>query len=235
MERGDPAGMGTTTSVQEEPSRPFGQALSAEDQASALTSGAGLVAALVGGVILATLAARGDGWQLVGASVFAATLLLLYLSSTLYHAATNPAAKSRLKVFDHCSIYLLIAGTYTPFTLIALRGHVGWWLFGAIWSLAVLGIVFKLFFTGRFKLVSTLIYLAMGWMAIVAIKPMLAALSPATLAWLFAGGIAYTLGTLFYMSKSIRYSHAIWHGFVLAGSACHFVAVSCLVLATPPL
>jgi len=232
MQRGDPAGMGTTTSVQEEPSRPFGQALSAEDQASALTSGAGLVAALVGGVILAVLAARGDGWQLVGASVFAATLLLLYLSSTLYHAATNPAAKSRLKVFDHCSIYLLIAGTYTPFTLIALRGHVGWWLFGAIWSLAVLGIVFKLFFTGRFKLVSTLVYVAMGWLAIVAIKPVLAALDDWTFGWMLAGGLVYTLGTVFYHRPSMRYSHAVWHLFVIGGSACHYVAV--LAQVAPP-
>jgi hemolysin III len=217
--------MGTTTSVQEGPFKPLGLALSAEDQASALTSGAGLVAALVGGVILAALAARGDGWQLVGASVFAATLLLLYLSSTLYHAATNPAAKSRLKVFDHCSIYLLIAGTYTPFTLIALRGHVGWWLFGAIWSLAVLGIVFKLFFTGRFKLVSTLVYVAMGWLAIVAIKPVLAALDDWTFGWMLAGGLVYTLGTVFYHRPSMRYSHAVWHLFVIGGSACHYVAV----------
>jgi hemolysin III len=217
--------MGTTTSVQEGPSKPLGLPLSAEDQASALTSGAGLVAALVGGVILAALAARGDGWQLVGASVFAATLLLLYLSSTLYHAATNPAAKSRLKVFDHCSIYLLIAGTYTPFTLIALRGHVGWWLFGAIWSLAVLGIVFKLFFTGRFKLVSTLVYVAMGWLAIVAIKPVLAALDDWTFGWMLAGGLVYTLGTVFYHRPSMRYSHAVWHLFVIGGSACHYVAV----------
>jgi len=232
MLRGDPADMDTMTSLQDQTAKPSGQALSAEDQASALTSGAGLVAALVGGVILAALAARGDGWQLVGASVFAATLLLLYLSSTLYHAATNPVAKSRLKVFDHCSIYLLIAGTYTPFTLIALRGHVGWWLFGAIWSLAALGIVFKLFFTGRFKLVSTLVYVAMGWLAIVAIKPVLAALDDWTFGWMLAGGLVYTLGTVFYHRPSMRYSHAVWHLFVIGGSACHYVAV--LAQVAPP-
>ena len=220
------------TSLQDQTAKPSGQALSAEDQASALTSGAGLVAALVGGVILAVLAARGDGWQLVGASVFAATLLLLYLSSTLYHAATDPGARTRLKVFDHCSIYLLIAGTYTPFTLIALRGHVGWWLFGAIWSLALLGIVFKLFFTGRFKLVSTLVYVAMGWLAIVAIKPVLAALDDWTFGWMLAGGLVYTLGTVFYHRPSMRYSHAVWHLFVIGGSACHYVAV--LAQVAPP-
>jgi hemolysin III len=217
--------MDTTTSLQDGPAKSIAQTLSAEDQASALTSGAGLVAALIGGVILVVLAARGDGWQLVGASVFAATMLLLYLSSTLYHAATNPVARSRLKVFDHCSIYLLIAGTYTPFTLIALRGHVGWWLFAAIWSLALLGIVFKLFFTGRFKLVSTLVYVAMGWLAIVAIKPVLAALDDWTFGWMLAGGLVYTLGTVFYHRPSMRYSHAVWHLFVIGGSACHYVAV----------
>ena len=224
--------MDTTTSTQGRAATPVGQPLSVEDQASALTSGAGLVAALVGGLILAALAARGDGWQLVGASVFAATLLLLYLSSTLYHAATNPVARSRLKVFDHCSIYLLIAGTYTPFTLIALRGPVGWWLFAAIWSLALLGIVFKLFFTGRFKLVSTLVYVAMGWLAIVAIKPVLAALDDWTFGWMLAGGLVYTLGTVFYHRPSMRYSHAVWHLFVIGGSACHYVAV--LAQVAPP-
>ena len=209
-----------------------GEGLSSEDLASALSSGAGAVAALAGGVPLVALAARGNDWQLVGALVFAATLVLLYLSSTLYHAATRPRSKARLKVFDHCSIYLLIAGTYTPFTLIALRGDVGWWLFGAIWSLAVLGIVFKLFFTGRFKLVSTLVYVAMGWLAIVAIKPVLAALDDWTFGWMLAGGLVYTLGTVFYHRPSMRYSHAVWHLFVIGGSACHYVAV--LAQVAPP-
>jgi hemolysin III len=224
--------MDTTTRMRDEPAKPSGPTLSAQDQASAVTSGAGLVAALVGGVILVALAARGDDWQLAGASVFAATLLLLYLSSTLYHAATDPVARTRLKVFDHCSIYLLIAGTYTPFTLIALRGHVGWWLFAAIWSLAALGIVFKLFFTGRFKRLSTQVYFAMGWMAIVAIKPVLAALDDWTFGWMLAGGLVYTLGTVFYHRPSMRYSHAVWHLFVIGGSACHYIAVLAQVL--PP-
>jgi hemolysin III len=224
--------MDTTTRMRDEPAKPSGPTLSAQDQARAVTSGAGLDAALVGGVILVALAARGDDWQLAGASVFAATLLLLYLSSTLYHAATDPVARTRLKVFDHCSIYLLIAGTYTPFTLIALRGHVGWWLFAAIWSLAALGIVFKLFFTGRFKLLSTLVYVAMGWMAIVAIKPVLAALDDWTFGWMLAGGLVYTLGTVFYHRPSMRYSHAVWHLFVIGGSACHYIAVLAQVL--PP-
>jgi hemolysin III len=208
-----------------------------EEIANALTHGLGAVVALGAGAVLITLTALwGDGWQLAGAIVFSVALVLLYVASTLYHAITHTGAKARLKVFDHCAIYLLIAGTYTPFTLISLRGSMGWALFAAIWALAFAGILFKLFFTGRFKLVSTLMYIAMGWLSVLAIGPMLRQLDPWTLGWLFAGGIAYTAGTLFYLNQRIRYSHAIWHAFVLAGSVCHFVAVSLQVLspALPP-
>ena len=202
-----------------------------EELASALTHGVGAAAALAGGAALVTLAALyGDGWQLSAAIVFGITLLLLYVASTLYHAIQHPVVKGRLKVFDHCAIYLLIAGTYTPFTLIGLRGPLGWWLFGTIWALAVFGVIFKLFYTGRFKLVSTLVYIAMGWLIIVAIKPMLTSLDAWTLGWLLAGGLFYTLGTFFYHRESIRYSHAIWHLFVIGGSVCHFVAVTQQVL-----
>lgn len=193
--------------------------------ANALTHGVGAIAALAGGSVLVTLAAvRGDGWQLAGAIVFGTCLLLLYLASTLYHATRHPAAKARLKVFDHCAIYLLIAGTYTPFTLIDLRGPLGWGLFAAIWTLALAGIVFKLFFTGRFKRTSTALYVAMGWLAVVAIRPLVQALDATTLLWLLAGGVAYTLGTVFYLRPS-RFSHAVWHLFCVAGSVCHYVAV----------
>ena len=202
-----------------------------DEIASALTHGLGAVAALAGGAVLITLAAiYGDGWQLAGAIVFGVALLVLYVASTLYHAIQHPIAKGRLKVFDHCAIYILIAGTYTPFTLIGLRGPWGWGLFAAIWTLAVAGVVFKLFFTGRFKLLSTIIYVVMGWLVIVAIKPMLASLDGWTLGWLLSGGVFYTLGTYFYMRESIRFSHAIWHMFVIAGSVCHFVAVCAQVL-----
>ncbi len=198
-----------------------------EEIASALTHGIGAALSLAAGAVLITLAAiYGDGWQLASAVVFCCTLVLLYVASTLYHAIPHPVAKARLKVFDHCAIYALIAGTYTPFTLVALRGAWGWSLFAVIWTLAVAGVVFKLFFTGRFKLASTLIYIAMGWLVLVAIVPMTRALDAWALTWLFAGGVAYTAGTFFYMSHRIRYSHAIWHGFVLAGSICHFCAVS---------
>ncbi len=204
-----------------------------EELASALTHGLGATAALAGGAILVTLAAlRGDGWQLGAAIVFGTSLLLLYVASTLYHAARTPVLKSRFKVFDHCAIYLLIAGTYTPFTLIGLRGPLGWWMFAIIWTLALAGVVFKLFYTGRFKRLSTLVYVAMGWLVLLAIKPVLAALDAWTFGWMVAGGVAYTLGTVFYHRESLPYSHAVWHLFCIAGSACHYIAVMAQV-ATP--
>jgi hemolysin III len=197
-----------------------------EEFANALTHGLGATAALAGGAVLVTFAARyGDGWQLIGATVFGVCLLLLYIASTLYHAIQHPVLKARLKVLDHCAIYLLIAGTYTPFTLIGLRGAVGWWLFAAIWAFALAGVVFKLFFTGRFKLLSTLIYVAMGWLVLAAIVPVFRALDAWTFGWLLAGGACYTLGTFFYHRPSMRYSHAVWHMFVIAGSVCHYVSV----------
>lgn len=203
-----------------------------EELASALTHGLGAAAALAGGAVLVTLAAIfGNGWQLGAAIVFGVTLLLLYLASTLYHSFQHPVLKGRLKVFDHCAIYLLIAGTYTPFTLIGLRGPWGWSLFAAIWTLALAGVVFKLFYTGRFKRASTLIYVAMGWLVLVAIKPVLAALDAWTFGWLIAGGVFYTLGTVFYHRESIPYSHAIWHLFCIAGSVCHYISVMAQVTA----
>lgn len=197
-----------------------------EELANALTHGVGAAAALAAGAVLVTLTAIfGDGWQLAGAIVFGTATLLLYTASTLYHAISHPVAKGRLKVFDHCAIYLLIAGTYTPFTLVGLRGPTGWWLFGTIWTLALAGVVFKLFYTGRFRKLSTFIYLGMGWLLLVAIVPMWRALDAATLLWLLAGGLAYSGGTFFYLRPQQRGAHAIWHGFVLTGSLCHYVAV----------
>ena len=202
-----------------------------EELANALTHGLAAAAALAAGAVLITLAAiHGDGWELASAIVFSVAMLLLYTASTLYHAIQHPVAKGRLKVFDHCAIYLLIAGTYTPFTLIGLRGPWGWGLFTAIWTLAIAGVVFKLFYTGRFKKLSTVIYIAMGWLVLVAIKPMWHSLDGWTLGWLFAGGAFYTLGTLFYHRESLPYSHAIWHLFVILGSVCHFVSVTAQIL-----
>lgn len=202
-----------------------------EEIASALTHGLGAAAALAGGAVLITLAALyGDGWQLSAAIVFGITLLLLYVASTLYHAIQHPVTKGRLKIFDHCAIYLLIAGTYTPFTLIGLRETVGWWLFGTIWALAFFGVIFKLFYTGRFQLISTIVYIAMGWLIVVAAKPAMKALDPWTFGWLLGGGVAYTLGTFFYHRPKMPYSHAVWHMFVIAGSVCHYIAVMAQVV-----
>ncbi|HEU0051638.1 MAG TPA: hemolysin III family protein [Longimicrobium sp.] len=201
-----------------------------EELANALTHGAGALASLVGATVLVTLAAvGGDAWKVVSSAVFGATLVLLYTASTLYHAARGATARARLKGVDHGAIYLLIAGTYTPFTLLGLRGGWGWSLFGVAWGLAVAGVVFKLFFTGRFPRVSTALYLAMGWMVVVAIVPMARRLDPSVLVWTVAGGIVYTLGTIFYHRRR-PYAHAVWHLFVLAGSVCHFVAVAQQVL-----
>ena len=198
-----------------------------EELANAISHGLGALAALAGGSVLITLsAAFGNGWQLAGAIVFSASLFLLYLASTLYHVTSNLVWRGRLKVFDHCAIFILIAGTYTPFTLVGLREDGGWWLFAAIWTLAVAGVVFKLFFTGRFKGLSTAIDLGMGWMLVTALGPFLRQVPTDTIVWLLAGGLSYTAGTYFYMHKRIPFAHAIWHGFVLGGSACHFVAVT---------
>ncbi|MCD9027528.1 hemolysin III family protein [Luteimonas sp. BDR2-5] len=204
-----------------------------EELASALTHGLGAAAALAAGAVLITLAALyGNGWQLGASIVFGVTLLLLYVASTLYHSIHHPVVKGRLKVFDHCAIYLLIAGTYTPFTLIGLRGPLGWWLFGIIWGLALVGVVFKLFYTGRFRGLSTAIYVAMGWLIVIAIGPVVSALDGWTLGWIIAGGVFYTLGTFFYMRDSIPYAHAIWHLFCIAGSVCHYIAVLAQVVPT---
>lgn len=193
---------------------------------NALTHGVGVLLSLVGSAVLITLAALwGDGWQLAGAIVFSVSLVLLYTASTLYHSIPHLVTKARMKVFDHCAIFVLIAGTYTPFTLVSLRGGWGWGLFAAIWLLAVAGIVFKLYYTGRFKRASTLFYLAMGWLVVVAAGPLAESVSHWTLAWLLLGGLSYTVGTVFYLNQRLPYAHGIWHLFVLGGSACHFAAV----------
>ena len=205
-----------------------------EEIANVLTHGVGAVASTAAGSVLITLAAVfGSERQVVAAAVFAASLLLLYTASTLYHAALRESVRARLKVLDHAAIYVLIAGTYTPFTLVSLHGRWGWSLFGVVWALAAAGIVFKLFFTGRLRRLSTLLYLAMGWLVLIAARPLVHALSTSALLWLAAGGLAYTAGTVFYHNRRIPFSHAIWHLFVLAGSVCHFVAVTTQVVHGP--
>ena len=201
-----------------------------EEAANVATHAAGLVASIVGVVVLVYLGVvRGEVLHVASAGLYGATLVALYAASTLYHAFREPGVKRVLRVLDHCAIYLLIAGTYTPFVLVGLGGGWGWALFGIVWAMAAAGIVFKVFATGRFAVASTAAYVAMGWLGVVAIGPLVRSLPGAALAWLLAGGVAYTAGTFFYHRK-IPYSHALWHVFVLAGSVCHFVAIGLYVL-----
>ena len=198
---------------------------------NAVTHGLGAFLSVIGGIVLIVLGALyGDKWQLISAIVFSVSLVGLYGASTLYHSTQEPKAKLRYKILDHCMIYVLIAGSYTPFTLIAMRDDGGWWIFGISWAIALAGIIFKLFFTGRFELLSTLMYLAMGWMVVFAIGPMLRNVGTVELVWLGIGGLFYSFGTIFYLMARIRHNHAIWHAFVLAGSASHFVAITYLVM-----
>jgi len=194
--------------------------------ANTVTHGLGLLLSIIGLVVLVVSSTRnGDGRLIVACSVYGATLVLLYLASTLYHSVGSIYAERVFRAIDHAAIYLLIAGTYTPFTLVSLGGGWGWSLFGVVWGLALLGIVFKTVCIERFKLLSLLLYLAMGWLALVAIEPLVENVPRGGLMWMFAGGAAYTLGVVFYLWKSIPHHHAIWHLFVMAGSTCHFFAV----------
>jgi hemolysin III len=186
------------------------------------------IAALVVMVVFAAL--HGGARHVVGTAIFGSTMVLLYAMSTLYHAFRGPRVKKVFRILDHSAIYLLIAGTYTPFCLTVLRGAWGWSLFGIIWGLALLGIVFKSVFGPRYEILSVTIYLAMGWLALVAILPLWRALPPWGMAWLFGGGACYSLGTFFYARERLPFNHAIWHLFVLAGSGCHVVAVMAFVI-----
>ncbi len=198
-----------------------------EDVANWLTHAVGAVLAGAAAAALVVMASlRGDAARVVGVSIFGVTLVWLYLASTVYHLARDARRKAWLRKVDHASIYLLIAGTYSPFVLGPLRGGWGWALFGVTWGLAIAGIVFKVFWTGRFPRLSTAVYIAMGWVALVAIVPIAQRLSPATIAWLVAGGLAYTGGVAFYAAHRLPYAHAVWHLFVLLGSACHTVAIA---------
>lgn len=197
-----------------------------EEKMNAITHGAGAILAVAGLISLILAACKHGGiWHIISFSVYGTSLVLLYLASTLYHSFTNNRTKHIFKIADHAAIYLLIAGTYTPFTLVSLHGSLGWTIFGVIWGLAAVGIVFQLFFVKRFKFFATLCYAFMGWAILFAIKPLLAALPVAAIYWLLAGGILYTVGALFYLARRIPYNHAVWHLFVLGGSLTHFVAI----------
>ena len=196
-----------------------------EEIANSISHGVGFLAALVGLPVLVLGALPHGAAAVVGAVIFAATAALLYLTSTLYHALAPNRAKRLFQIFDHGAIYLLIAGTYTPFTLGVLRGTWGWTLFGLIWALAVAGVVIKSIGGIRYHRLSTALYLGMGWLVLVAAKPLWQRVPGWGLFWLVAGGLAYTAGVGFYAADRLRYGHLVWHLFVLAGTACHFIAV----------
>lgn len=197
-----------------------------EEIANSVSHGAGLVAAITALPILVVASSKHGAHGVVGASVFGASMILLYLASTLYHGVPHPRLKRVFRLLDHGAIYLLIAGTYTPFTLGVLRGAWGWSLFGVVWGMAAVGIVLKTVRGIHNPVLTVGPYLVMGWVAIVAIKPLLVNLPPWGLFWVVAGGVAYSAGVVFYaMDRHVRYSHFIWHLFVVTGSACHFVAV----------
>ncbi len=199
---------------------------SKEELANFITHAIGFILALAGLVVLIRVVYHDpDFWRQFSFVLYGTTVVMLFGASTLYHGVTKPSLKRILRVVDHMAIYLLIAGTYTPFMVLPLRGSWGWWLLGIIWSLALFGIVFKLWYTGKLNSLSTGIYLGMGWLAIVAIEPMMHSVPPASLGWLITGGLLYTLGVVFYNWKSLPYHHAIWHLFVLAGSGCHYISI----------
>lgn len=203
----------------------------AGERFNALTHLAGAILAVAGGTLLIVTASRlGDPWKIVSVSLYGAMLLFLYLSSTLYHSLRGRAKRIWCK-FDHCAIYLLIAGSYTPFALVSLRGGWGWSLFGVVWGLAIFGIVQELWLASGRRLLSLAIYVVMGWLALIAMVPLLNALSLQGFAWLAGGGLVYSLGIIFYINdERWRHAHGIWHLFVLAGSVCHYVAVSRFVV-----
>jgi len=193
--------------------------------ANAITHGIGAVLAVVGAAYLIAASTRGTARLVVSCSVFSGTLVLVYICSTLYHSLVRTRARHVLHVLDHSSIYLLIAGTYTPFTLISLHGPVGWFLFGVEWSLAIAGVIVKSFAVDRFEVASALVYLFQGWFIVVAVGPLLHAIGWHGLLWMGAGGVAYTLGIVFFALDRLRYFHATWHLFVLAGSVAHYFAI----------
>ena len=197
-----------------------------EEIANSVSHGVGFLAALAASPVLIFSAVQhGSSAGIVGASVFAFTMVLLYITSSLYHTLDRNKAKRVFQVLDHGAIFLLIAGTYTPFTLGVLRGAWGWTLFGIVWGIAVAGIVLKSICGVRYQKLSTILYLAMGWSIIIAVKPLYLNMPPWGLFWLLAGGLVYTAGVGFYAADRIRYAHFIWHLFVIAGTACHFIAV----------
>ncbi len=191
-----------------------------------LTHGVGIFLSIAALVLLIVYGNNSEEpFSLLSGIFFGISLIVLYTASTVYHAVTNVKKKKKLRIFDHISIYYLIAGTYTPFALVALRDSMGWWIFGIVWTVAILGTLFKLFFTGKYEFVSIIVYITMGWLIIMDFSYLIDHVSSQTLWFLILGGGLYTLGTIFYAGNKIPYNHAIWHVFVLGGSIFHFFSV----------
>ncbi|MBT8316648.1 MAG: hemolysin III family protein [Lutibacter sp.] len=202
-----------------------------EEKFNVVSHAIGLVLSIIALVLLVVYSSiYGSTWHIVSFSIYGASLIVLYSASTFYHYVQNPKLRYRLNIFDHSAIYVLIAGTYTPFTLVVLNGWVGWTIFGVSWGLALLGIILKLFFIGKYDKISTFAYVLMGWVVIFAIKPLINNLPFEGLMWLLAGGIFYTVGAVLYSIRGLKYNHAIFHIFVLLGSFAHFIAVFFYVL-----
>lgn len=202
----------------------------AEEVASAVTHGVGLALSIVGLIMMIVISA-GDPWRITGGTIFGSTLVLLYLASTLYHSFSGPRIKSFLQIIDHSAIYLLIAGSYTPISLVTLRGPWGWSLLGVVWSMAIGGVVIKsVMSNNREHWISTALYIVMGWLAVVAAAPLIKSMPFGGLVLLVAGGLCYTGGVVFFVWNKLKFNHAIWHLFVLAGSICHLLAITLYVL-----
>ena len=202
-----------------------------EETLNVITHAIGFLLSIAALVLLVVYASKeGNVWHITSFAIFGASLIVLYAASTLYHYTQNPDLRAKLNIFDHSAIYVLIAGTYTPFTLVILKGWIGWTIFGLSWGLAIAGIIFKVFYFGKYDKISTIAYVLMGWVIIFAIKPLIDSFPFEGLMWLLAGGVSYTLGALFYSINKIRFNHVIFHVFVLIGSFCHFMAVFFYVL-----
>jgi len=197
-----------------------------EEIANAVIHGIGALLSIAALVLLVVFSAiNGQPWSIFSSVIYGSSLIILYLSSTLYHGFQRKKIKDLFEIFDHSAIYILIAGTYTPFALITLSGRLGWIIFSVVWVLAAIGIIFKIFFVKRFRILSTILYIAMGWLVVFAMEPLVTNLDFWGVFWLVIGGILYTVGTIFYVWRKIPYHHALWHLIVLAGSICHFFSV----------
>jgi hemolysin III len=205
----------------------------AEEIAHSVSHGAGVIFSIGGLAWMLYLSIDAeDPWRIVASIVYGCSMIALFLSSTIYHGFHQSSNRQLLKLLDHCAIYLLIAGTYTPFLIVALRTSTAWWLFAAVWTIATAGILTKLWFKHRYPAVTLASYLIMGWLAVIAVPELAEAIGSDGVFWLIAGGLSYTVGAMFYVAKRVYFSHAIWHLFVLAGSICHFLAIAWYVLPT---